>query len=264
MHPHLIPGLPIQTFGACIAVGILLCWTLIERLSGRKDIGTLVFALVLSGVVGARVAHVVEYWHADGFDRNFAAAFQIWNGGLVFYGGLIAGVLMFLAWAFRKKEDVLSLADLIVVVLPLGHAFGRLGCFFFGCCWGKVSDSCLAVSFPAHSPAWYSQVTAGRIPAVASRSLPVLPTQLFESAALFALFGLLYFLYRRYRAWTAATYLVGYGVLRFLLEFLRDDDRPVWGGLSSAQNFSFLLIAAGIAFFIWTIKRHGQRTSDHR
>lgn len=264
MHPHLIPGLPIQTFGACIAVGILLCWTLIERLSGRKDIGTLVFALVLSGVVGARVAHVVEYWHADGFDRNFAAAFQIWNGGLVFYGGLIAGVLMFLAWAFRKKEDVLSLADLIVVVLPLGHAFGRLGCFFFGCCWGKVSDSALAVSFPARSPAWTAQVQAGLISTHAPHALPVLPTQLFESAALFALFGLLYFLYRRYRAWTAATYLVGYGVIRFCLEFLRDDDRPVWGGLSSAQNFSFLLIAAGIAFFIWTTKRHGQRTPDHR
>lgn len=264
MHPHLIPGLPFQTFGACIAAGILLCWTLVERLSGRKDLGTLIFLLVAAGVAGARVAHVVEYWHADGFDRNFASAFQVWTGGLVFYGGLTAGVLTFTGWCLWKKADALALADLLCVVIPLGHAFGRIGCFFYGCCWGKASDSPLAVAFPAHSPAWVAQVQSGLISPRAPLAMPVLPTQLFEAAALLVLFAALLSLYRRRKAWTAATYLCGYGVIRFCLEFLRDDDRPVWGGLSSAQNFSFLLIAAGIACFIWSFKRHGQRPSDHR
>lgn len=265
MHPHLIPGLPIQTFGLCVAVGIMICWTLLERLSGRKDLGTLVFLTIAAGFVGARVAHVLEYWHADGFDTNFLAAFQIWNGGLVFYGGLVGAVLAFAVWCWVTKNHPLGLMDLISVVLPLGHAFGRLGCFFFGCCWGKVSDSALALSFPAHSPAWSAQVQAGLITPHALRSLPVLPTQLFESAALLVLFAGLYLLYRRTRGWTTAAYFCSYGILRFLIEFLRDDERPVWGGgLSSAQNVSLFLIAAGIAVFIWSFKRHGQSASDHR
>lgn len=264
MHPQLIPGFPIQTFGFCIALGLLLCWTLIERLSGRKDYGSLILSLVLCGIIGARVAHVVEYWHADGFDRNFFRAFEIWKGGLVFYGGLIGGVIAFFAWCAKRRTDVLGLADLLCVAIPLGHAFGRLGCFCFGCCWGKVSDSALAMRFPASSPAWCSQVGNGLIHPHAHTSLPVLPTQLFEAAALFALFAVLYFLYKRTRAWTAATYFCGYGILRFFIEFLRDDERPSLWGLSSAQLFSLVLIAVGIGFFIWSFKRHGQRSSDHR
>ncbi len=264
MHPTLIPGLPFQTYGACVAIGILLCWTLIERYFGRKDLSTLIFSLVVAGIIGARLAHVVEYWHADGFDKDFWSIFQIWTGGLVFYGGLIAGILTFFVWCRVKKADVLELADLLCLTVPLGHAFGRLGCFFYGCCWGKVSDSCLAVSFPAHSPVWSTQVQAGLISARAPQAIPVLPTQLVESAALFLLFAALFFLYRRARAWTAAAYLCGYGLIRFGLEYLRDDERPVWGGLSSAQNVSLVLIVLGIVFFIWSYRRHVKHSSDHR
>ncbi|MCR5415109.1 MAG: prolipoprotein diacylglyceryl transferase [Kiritimatiellae bacterium] len=264
MHPILIPGLPIQTYGLCVAVGMLLAWKTVEFLSGRKDLDTLVFLLLCAGIVGARVAHVVEYWHADGFDRDFAAAFQIWNGGLVFYGGLAAALLVFVAWCIAKKPDVLSLADALAVGVPLGHAFGRLGCFFFGCCWGRVSSSPLAVSFPARSPVWWAQQRAGLVSATAARSLPVLPVQLFESAALFALFAVLVLLYRRRRAWTAAAYLLGYGAMRFLMEFLRDDERPSLFGLSSAQLFSVFLIALGAVFFAWSFIRNGKHNADNR
>ncbi len=263
MHPTLIPGLPFQTYGACIALGVLLCWALVERLSGRKDLSTLVFLLVAVGIVGARIAHVVEYWQADGFDENFLAAFQVWTGGLVFYGGLAAAIGAFLIWCAVKKESVLHLADLLLVAVPLGHAFGRLGCFFFGCCWGKLApDSCLGVSFPAHSPVWAAQVQLGQISFHAPQAIPVLPTQLFEAGALFVLFAVLVVLYRRFKAWTAATYFCGYGLVRFFLEFLRDDARPVWGGLSSAQSFSLFLIVLGISFFIWSF--HVQHSSHHR
>ena len=264
MHPQLIPGFPIQTFGACIALGIFLGWSLIERLSGRKDLGTLIFVSVFAGIAGARLAHVIEYWQADGFDRNFLAVFQIWNGGLVFYGGFLSAAVTVLLWCRKTHTNVLSLLNVFSVAMPLAHAFGRIGCFFFGCCWGKVSDSALAVSFPAHSPAWTAQVQAGRLSVHALRSLPVLPTQLFESAALLVLFVTLYVLYRRTRAWTLPVYLFGYGVIRFLLEFLRDDDRPVWGGLSSAQNVSLALIAAGLIVFVICLKKNGQSASDHR
>ena len=264
MYPQLIPGLPLQTFGACIAVGILLAWKLVERLWKGPDLNTLVFLLVTAGIAGARIAHVVEYWHADGFDQHFLRVFAVWSGGLVFYGGLLAAFVVLAVWCFVKRPDVLGLADVLAVGVPLGHAFGRIGCFCYGCCWGKVSDSAIAVAFPAHSPVWYSQVASGLIAKSAPHTLPVLPTQLVEASALLVLFAVLFLLYRRFRAYTAATYCIGYGVLRFFVEFLRDDERPVWGSLSSAQNFSILLVAVGVALLVWSLKRNGEHTSDNR
>lgn len=257
MHSQLIPGLPLQTFGLCVAVGVYLAWLVVERLHGGKDIGNLVVLMVVAGLVGARAAHVVEYWHEDGFDRDFMSAFAIWKGGLVFYGGLLAGAAAFAAWCVKWKPDVLALTDLFCVGVPLGHAFGRIGCFFHGCCWGKVSNSFLAVTFPAGSPVYYAHPAGAGAP----RSLPVLPTQLFESAALFALFAALYFLYRRRRAYTAAAYFTGYGVIRFFMEFLRDDERPSACGLSSAQWVSVALLAAGAVFFAWSFKRRSRQSA---
>ncbi len=261
MYPELIPGLPIQTFGAMIAAGILISWKVVEKLWKGRDLSTLVFILVIAGIAGGRIAHVVEYWSEDGFGDDFASVFAVWKGGLVFYGGLAAAVLAFAAWCVAKKPDVLALLDVLAVGVPLGHAFGRIGCFCYGCCWGRLSDSIFAVAFPSGSPVWCSQVRDGLIARTAAHSLPVLPTQLFESAFLFALFALLLWLYRRKRAFTAAAYLVGYGLWRFAIEFLRDDARPSALGLSSAQLFSIPLVVAGLVVLIWSIREHGRRSS---
>ena len=110
------------------------------------------------------------------------------------------------------------------------------------------------MTFPAGSPVYYAHPAGAGAP----RSLPVLPTQLFESAALFALFAALYFLYRRRRAYTAAAYFTGYGVIRFFMEFLRDDERPSACGLSSAQWVSVALLAVGAVFFVWSFKRRSR------
>ncbi len=260
MHSQLISGFPIQTFGLCVATGIFLAWMTVEKLYKRPELSNLVFALIITGLIGARLTHVIQYWHEDGFDRDFAAAFQIWNGGLVFYGGLIGGALAFAVWCAVKRPDVLHLADVLCVGIPLGHAFGRIGCFFHGCCWGKVSESALAVTFPANSPVW----AAHRSGEFASRSLPVLPTQLFEAAALLLLFAALLLLYRKFKGFTAGAYMIGYSVIRFFMEFLRDDPRPEMCGLSSAQNVSILLFVLGLGFIGWSLFRNAKSSSDNR
>lgn len=260
MHSQLISGFPIQTFGLCVATGILLAWLVVEKLYRSSELSNLVFALIVTGLVGARLTHVVQYWHDDGFDRNIMSAFQIWNGGLVFYGGLIGGALAFAVWCFIRRPDVLRLADVLCVGIPLGHAFGRIGCFFHGCCWGKVSDSALAVTFPANSPVW----GAHRAGDFAARSLPVLPTQLFEAAALLVLFAVLLLVYRKFRGYTAGVYMIGYSVIRFFMEFLRDDPRPEMCGLSSAQNVSILIFVLGIGFSVWSYLRNAKSASDNR
>lgn len=242
--------LHLRTYGACMAVGFLACWTLAERLSGRRDMGNLFIALMASGVVGSRAAYVIEHWRAEFASRPLDVV-RIDQGGLMFYGGLILAVAVFFAWCLARRERPLALADLLCTVIPLGHACGRVGCFFYGCCYGRLSASPLAVTFPMHSPAWYEQVSAGLIAPTAPRSLAVLPTQLFEAAALLALFAALLAVYLKRRRHTAGLYLVGYGVLRFGMEYLRGDPRAAVGPFSISQTISIATVALGAAFLAY-------------
>lgn len=252
MFPDLVDigFLHIHTYGACMAVGFLLCWNLAERLSGRRDLSNLFISLMLAGVAGSRAAYVIEHWKSE-FAARPMDILRVDQGGLMFYGGLILAVIVFFAWCFFKKERPLALADLLCVLVPLGHACGRIGCFFYGCCYGRLSSSPLAVSFPSHSPAWYEQISAGLVTPSAARSLPVLPTQLSEAAALLVLFAALLAAYRRWRRHTAGLYLVGYGVLRFAMEYLRGDPRAAVGPLSISQTISLAAVMLGAAFLAY-------------
>ena len=240
MFPDLVDlgFLHLKTYGACMAVGFLLCWHLIEKLSGRKDLSNFLLSLMIAGVVGSRIAYVIEHWQLE-FAANPASVIRIDQGGLMFYGGLILAILVFFAWCFIKKERPLALADLLCTVIPLGHACGRIGCFFYGCCYGRDSDAWCAVTFPVGSPSWFEH---GR------KLVSVLPTQLFESAALLILFAALYFLYRRYKAYTAGVYMIGYAFIRFGIEYLRGDPRAAVGPFSISQFISLLLLVTGIVF----------------
>ena len=249
MFPDLLDlgPLHLKTYGACMAVGFLLCWRLVERLSHRGDISNLLMALMVSGVLGSRIAYVIEHWEAE-FAANPLEVIRIDRGGLMFYGGLILAFAVFLVWCWRHRESPFALANLLAAVLPLGHACGRIGCFFYGCCYGKVSTSPLAVSFPVHSPAWFEQVRAGLLDPAATGSLPVLPTQLFEAAALLILFAVLQLVYRRRERLTAGVYLAGYGVIRFGIEYLRGDPRAEVWALSISQAISVGIVITGALF----------------
>lgn len=251
MYPNLIDlgFLHLKTYGACMALGFVLCWKLVERLSGRKDLSDLMMYLMVGGVVGSRIAYVIEHWRAE-FAANPLSVVRVDQGGLVFYGGLILSILIFFAWCAVKRERPLALADILCTVIPLGHACGRVGCFFYGCCWGRVSGSPLAVSFPRMSPAWYDQVAHGLIDSSAQRSLPVLPTQLFEAAALLVLFAVLLAVFFRWRRFTAGAYLMGYAAVRFGMEYLRGDPRAEVAFLSIGQTISVGMALLGAAF-IW-------------
>ena len=251
MFPDLIDlgFLHLKTYGACMATGFLLCWMLVEKLSGRKDLSNLLLSLMIGGVVGSRIAYVIEHWQAE-FASNPAAIIRVDQGGLMFYGGFILSFVIFFVWCFLKRENPLKLADLLAAVIPLGHAFGRIGCFFYGCCYGRDSDAWCAVTFPMGSPSWYEH---GR------RMVSVLPTQLFEAAALLALFGLLMYVWHRQAARSTkhqapgailGLYLIGYAVIRFGLEILRGDPRASVGPFSISQAISIGMIVAGSLFIL--------------
>ena len=250
MYPDLIDlgFIHLKTYGACMATGFLICWTLIERLSGRKDLSNMLLSLMAAGVIGSRIAYVIEHWQAE-----FAAAperiLRVDQGGLMFYGGFMLSLAVFVAWCLVKREKMLALSDLLAAVLPLGHAFGRIGCFFYGCCYGRDSDAWCAVTFPAGSPSWFEH---------GQKMASVLPTQLFEASALLALFAALMFLWKRRDGRDGlilGAYMIGYAIIRFGIEYLRGDPRAAIGPFSISQTISIGLALLGSALVANAIVR---------
>ena len=265
MHPDLISigFLHVKTYGAFMALGFLAAWQVLAwlcRRTGRDpDACTnLIMWMMVSGVVGARVAYVIEHWSQE-FAGHWELIPRVDQGGLMFYGGLILAILVFFAWCHWKHENKIALADLFGVVIPLGHAFGRVGCFFYGCCHGRLSNAAWAVSFPRGSPAWHDQLSKGLIAADARAALPVLPTQLFEAFTVLILFSILLAVYRRFGQTrpgvTIGCYLTGYAIIRFGIEILRGDARANVGIFSIGQSISLLLFLVGCAFILVAFRR---------
>ena len=183
---------------------------------------------LLGGVVGGRLFYVVLEW--EWFRRNPWELFAIWHGGLVWYGGFLGGLIAGWSYARAKRLAWLRVIDQLIPFLALGHAIGRLGCFLNGCCYGRPTDAWWGVVFPDHAEA-------------------VLPTQLVEAAGLFLLYGVLRWLQRpRLLARPGgllARYLMGYGLLRFGMEFLRGDQTIWWAGLTLQQLISLSIFIVG-------------------
>lgn len=246
-----------------MALGFLAAWQVAAwlcRKTGRnpEPLTNLITLMMISGVAGSRTAYVIEHWSVE-FAGHPERLLRLDQGGLMFYGGLILSILVFLGWCWRKKENVLGYSDLLTAVIPLGHAFGRVGCFFYGCCYGRVSECGCAVEFPRGSPAWYEQVNSGAIGASAQKALGVLPTQLMEAGLVACLFGVLTWVYLRYwrkaPGFTTGCYLAGYAVIRYFIEGLRGDPRAAVGAFTISQAISLGLLALGALFVAVAFKR---------
>ncbi len=249
-------GLKLQMYGICLALGFLACYVLarwVSKWSGRNpsDVDTLIMLAAVGGVIGARIVFVIQNW-----ERLFADCplrmFAFWEGGLVFYGGFLLAAAIILLYGWLKGEKIRTLADFCVLFVPLGHAFGRLGCFFYGCCFGGRTSSALGICFPRGSHAWQHQVACGEVSKYSSQALPVWPTQLIEAVGCLLLFFVLLFLYKvaRWRkGLCVGVYCVAYAGLRFLGECLRDDPRGAFHfGMSFSQLISCGLFLMGMVF----------------
>ncbi len=168
-----------------------------------------------------------------------------WLGGV--FGALPAVLLLTHALVPKKRGREIEVLDGMIPGMALAHCFGRLGCFFGGCCYGEATDSVFGVIFPVGSPA------AKALPnAIGTGSVPVLPTQLFEALFELVLFGAMMLLARRIKGRFTEMYAVCYGTFRFFMEFLRGDDRGATGFfLSPAQVISLLLIGFGIFLILF-------------
>lgn len=171
-------------------------------------------------------------------------------GGITWLGGVLGAFpTMVLGIHFlcpMVKGKALDYFDLIIPGFTLGHFFGRVGCFFGGCCYGGPTDSIFGVCFPAGSNA------AAKYPGLDGASLPVFPTQLFEAVFELIVFILMMSLYKKLRGRFLEVYCFGYSVFRFLAEFLRGDNRGSTGfALSPSQVMSIILLVIGILSLLY-------------
>ncbi len=237
MYPNKIFGL-FYLYGLFIAIGIIACLAVFLHFGKKRGIEEGFVDFVFFNAI---VAIIVGFGSAALFQAIYnyiedpSQGFNL-NGGITFIGGLIGGIASFLIgyWIFRKKYkarvvDIVSIAPCCILI---AHAFGRIGCLFAGCCHGAETD------------AWYGIY----MPAVGAK---VVPTQLFEAIFLFALFAVCYLLYwKKNFKHNLSLYLLAYGIFRFLIEFLRADDRGEFlFGLSPSQFWSIVMVVSSVAVY---------------
>lgn len=264
-------GIPIHTYGVMIGLGFISAVTVAAWLATREwpgkvglerrdQIFDLAFYVFLGGIAGLRIHFILVNW------QDYAAQpgkiFDL-GGGLVFQGGVAGAALVSYWYCKKNKIEFLRLADLAIPTVSLGAAFGRLGCFSAGCCWGRPTLSPLAVEFPgpaaqnlfggaggtpslafssmadgAHETRWFLEKTGETFPqavdgavrlsdwvAQHGHTVPIHPSQLYDSFGQMLLFAGFLTLrrFRRFHGQVFFTWLMVYAVHRSVVETFRGD-----------------------------------------
>jgi phosphatidylglycerol:prolipoprotein diacylglycerol transferase len=262
MHPTLLEirlgswVLPLHSYGLMIAIGFLVGISVVRKLSSKNgmdpdQIADLSFWLLMTGFLGARLLFIIT--RLDYFLSNPAEMLKVWEGGLVFFGGLISATA-YAFWFFRKhKLDVWKMIDVLSPGVVVAHAFGRIGCLAAGCCYGRPTD------LP-----WGIRLNADLVE-LSLRGVPLHPTQIYESTALFILFAGLMWVSRRkrFQGQVGLTYFMLYPIIRSIIETFRGDTVRgfvIDGILSTSQFISILVfLAAGVVLNIRMKRAHVHR-----
>ena len=251
MFPVLIRIGPvtIHTYGLMIAAAFLLGLLLAQRqavregLSGHKiaDIG---FYALFAGIVGSRIFYIGTDW--DHFSVHPFDMIKIWEGGLVFYGGVVFAIPVAVWYARRKKLPLWQTADIWAPSIAVGHAIGRLGCFCAGCCYGVPTDLPWGVTFTNPET-------------LAIKGVALHPTQLYESAAELLNFGVLVIVRRRktFHGQLFWLYVLNYAIIRAVIELFRGDIERgfLLPGISVSQGISAVMFVVALVFLMKLKKR---------
>lgn len=244
-------------YGLMIGIGVLLCFVVLftyaKKLGYDPAFIDFVFYNGIASIIGG-FASAALFQAFYNYLAHPELGFHI-GQGLTFIGGALGGAVIFLVvyFIFRKKYKKTRLADVISLIpccIFIAHGFGRVGCFFAGCCYGKVTHSFLGVKFPYLSE-------------------PVYPTQLYEAAFLFIMFGVCsYLLLKKNFRHNLSLWLISYGIFRFFIEFLRGDARGSFiPGLSPSQFWSIIMVVLGVGcyFLLREIYRRqdAQKTNEN-
>jgi len=254
MYPILLRlgGFTVYAYGFFVAIGFV-AGVVLANLKAKKEgipferVVDLFFYSVLSAILGSRILFILI--NLDAYRENPLEVFRIWEGGLVFYGGLISAIGVSLAYMKWHRLPIWKWADLFSPSVALGLFFGRIGCFFAGCCYGKETSLFWGITFTDPN-------------SLARLNVPLHPTQLYEAASSLAIF---FFLNRMegkkvFHGQIFWLFLFLYSAARFLIEMVRDDPRGFIFGdvLSTSQGFGILLAMISI-YMLFYLKRKQRR-----
>ncbi|MFA5029732.1 MAG: prolipoprotein diacylglyceryl transferase [Patescibacteria group bacterium] len=234
--------LSFRWYGLIIVLGLLLGILVAGSLAKRRglkfelalDLG---LWLAVGGILGARLYQVfVLDWSY--YSHNLPEIFKIWQGGLAIHGAIIGGIIVVIFWSRKKKISFWQVVDLAAPALALGQAIGRWGNYFNQELFGR----------PTNLP-WGIPIEPKNRPEIFLSNRYFQPAFLYESVLDFVLFLILFLLARKNNCRPGsllAIYFIGYGLIRFFMEFIRIDETALWWGIRLPQIISVLLIIAGV------------------
>ena len=238
-----------HTYGLMIAIGVYIALRIAEYRAPKNDMDKeLIFPLalycVVTGIAGAKAMFCIVGW------RDFIKdpLSMLGSSGLVVYGGIIGGILCGYLYCKVKKVSFWDMFDIVLPSVAIAQAFGRIGCFMAGCCYGRETNAWYGIAF-VHSD-------------YAPNGVKMIPTQLISSAGMFAIAGLLFwYAYRaRKTGQIGAAYMILYSIGRFCVEFLRGDiARGSVGVLSTSQFISIFIVVCGVTLWAWRGKAGADR-----
>ena len=257
MHPILFQfgSFNIYAYGFFLVLGFVMAVVLAALKIRKLNIGIsfenivdLFFYTVLSAFIGSRLLFVLINF--DVYRQHPLQIFKIWEGGLVFYGGLILAVMVAFWYMRWRRLPVWKLTDFFTPPVALGLFLTRMGCFFAGCCYGKETSSPWGIIFKDPD-------------SLARLNVPLHPTQLYDAANGLALFLFLSWLSKRktFEGQIFWLFILLYSIIRFLIEMLRGDPRGFLFGafLSTSQGIGIFLAILSF-FMLFFLKKVSKRS----
>ncbi len=254
MYPIIsIFGRQVGSYALCTLIGLIVCTIFATKFAKKfklyfEDIILIILVIMLGLIVGGHVLYFLT--NLDNFlsflttgsftFRQFLSKVMECGGGMVFYGGLIGAVTaleIYLRIAHKENKNLLM--NLFAMCVPLFHTFGRVGCFFGGCCYGIESD--------------FGFVITNNILYPAVNGVRRLPVSLIEAMANFLLFIFLFIIFKKSHSKISLlyVYMFFYSIIRFVLEFFRGDEiRGIFYGLSTSQWISIMLFITSLIYFL--------------
>ena len=248
MHNELlhIGPLTVYGYGFMIAMGVLAAWFVAEQRARKLKLACEhIFYLVVWCAIGGFTSAKILFWITNWREFLQNPRQIIGSDGFVVYGGIIGGILASYIYCRTKKQAFMPYFDLVMPAVSFAQGFGRFGCFFAGCCYGRETDAWYGITF--HNSSF------------APNGVKLIPTQLISAAGDFIICALLlWFASKRPKTGrVAAAYLVLYGIGRFAVEFLRNDYRGSVGVLSTSQLISIGAVIGGIVLYFAAPKLAG-------
>ncbi len=252
MHPILftVGDFRIYTYGLTMAVAFVIGfgWVFHEARRLGEDLDdyyNLCLISLIGGIFGSRLLYIIVNWGS--YKEDYWKIFNLREGGLVWYGGVIAVVFLFWVYTRMKGMNFYHVSDIYVAPVAVGLGVGRLGCLMSGCCYGRPTDVAWSIMYPQ-----------GELLPADLIGVRVHPSPVYELLAALAIAGLVAYLQRRktYLGQPTWVFFMTYGIARYVLEIFRGDELRGWvieGTLSTSQFISVPLVLFS-AFMLTRLK----------